>query len=144
MSTVPYREGEINLPDVYDVDEVDALVRQLDRQQYRYGAKKLSKCFLAIRSHLNRIEQHKNEAERLINIVNGIPTENQQQYYTEKKLRTAALRFYSTLSFKSLQEELLDRGDYWAGKVDQMTRDALITQLVKGHIERELENDANG
>lgn len=85
MLTVPCNPDEINLPNVYDIEAVTELIDRLDTQPKPYGAKKLSECLHSICGHLERISKKKVEVERLINVVNGIPTQAQQQYYDKRK-----------------------------------------------------------
>ena len=125
---------ELNLPDYYNKEEVTDFIALLDTQLDRFGAKKLRYTSQIILNHLNRIVQHTGEAERLILVVNGTPTHAQRMGFTERKLRTAAYKFYESCSDALLDHQLTV---YGLNTVKYVNREAVINALVKRHVELE-------
>jgi hypothetical protein len=137
---VPFRPDIIDLPEnIYDAKEVAAFADSLNGQLDRFGVKKLRKATMSIYWHLKHIERTNKEMLRLLKVVNGQPTEAQHSYYEEKKLRTNAVKFYSTLSLTSLQGHCdavgINRSD--------MTKADMEAALVDAHVKREMYTNHN-
>lgn len=132
---VPYRPDNIELPDLYNSEEVASFITALDTQLSRFGVKKLRKEAQNTYARLKHIQRSEKEMKRLLRVVNGQPTDAQHQYYEEKKVRTAAQRFYDTLSTPALEVHCQIQGiRYTPGVTD---RESMIIMLVKGHLDLE-------
>lgn len=128
---------ELNLPDYYNKEEVTEFIALLDTQLNRFGTKKLRYTSQIILNYLNRVEHHIEEAERLILVVNAIPTHAQRMGFTERKLRTAAYKFYESCSDGLLKEQVKA---YGLGDINYFSREGVINALVKKHVELETGN----
>lgn len=134
MQTVPSQQEEIKAPDHLNKDEVEEFIKLLNTQLDRWGVKKLRFCFKQIHTHLRHIEKHRSEADRLIAIINGEPTPAQLMGYTTRKVRSAAYKFYSTVS-DGMLDSYCDMFGVDPTHFDG--REGVVMALTEAHVKRE-------
>jgi len=129
------RQKRVELPDFYSHDETAQFVNYLKENIDRYGVKTLLYESEKILTHLEWIDKHVQNAQKILLRVNGSITTAQRQAYKARAAETAAKKFYGSMSDTMLDVEMHKAGYIYNSYIEP-SREVKIQRLVEEYVKR--------